>query len=124
MTRQDAFEILYSIGATDKPDFFTLSSDQIDTLLERAKAFKYRHPKNANGSKARYFYAYVSRLASKKLIRIILASVTSNPGIVEGLGQFRASHGAIVTDWCATKELAITEYWRAVRELGRRYASR
>lgn len=66
MTRYDAINILHDVGAKVNQDFFTLSSSQVEIVLERAKAFKYRHPKNANGSKARYFYAFVSRAARKR----------------------------------------------------------
>lgn len=34
----------------------------------------------------------------------------NNPGIIEGLGEFRAGFGSIVTDWHKTKEAAIADY--------------
>jgi len=43
------------------PDFHTLSHVEVEKLLERADAEKYRKPKNANGSRARYFYAKLER---------------------------------------------------------------
>lgn len=47
-------------------NFYALSSDTVGRILEAAKACKYRQPKNANGSKARYFYAYLNRLAKRE----------------------------------------------------------
>lgn len=38
--------------------------------------------------------------------------MNNEPEYIEGLGQFRAGRGAIVTDWCATKEQATAEYYR------------
>lgn len=42
------------------------------------------------------------------------------PEIIEGLGQFRAGLGAIITDWFKTPEEAIREYWRLVIECRKR----
>jgi hypothetical protein len=44
-------------------DFHALNSDQVAFLLEAADHLKYKAPANANGSRARYFYAYLQRLA-------------------------------------------------------------
>ena len=66
MTRETAEGILARCYLIAKPDFFTLSSSDIDNLLREANAVKYRRPKSANGSRARYFYAYVLRAANKE----------------------------------------------------------
>lgn len=42
-------------------DFFTLSSSTVLELADVAKAVGYRRPRNANGSTARYFFAYLAR---------------------------------------------------------------
>jgi hypothetical protein len=42
-------------------DFHTLSHAQIDNLLAEADRVRYRKPKNANGSRARYFHAHLER---------------------------------------------------------------
>ena len=34
------------------------------------------------------------------------------PEVITGLDQFRAGHGRFVTDWCATRELAVAEFHR------------
>lgn len=44
-------------------NFFTLSSSIIEALLAEADVLKYRKPKNANGSRGRYFHAYLVRRA-------------------------------------------------------------
>ena len=42
-------------------DFHALSSREVEILLEEAKQVRYRQPKNANGSRARYYFAYLQR---------------------------------------------------------------
>lgn len=42
-------------------DFHTLSSAEVEQLLDAADMVKYRRPKNANGSRARYFHAKLQR---------------------------------------------------------------
>ena len=46
-------------------DFFTLSHAEVQIVIDMAKAAKYRKPKNANGSTARYYYARLQRKARK-----------------------------------------------------------
>ena len=65
MTRETAEGILTRCHLTATPDFFTLSTGDVYSLLAEADAVKYRKPKGANGSRARYFYAYVLRAANK-----------------------------------------------------------
>lgn len=45
-------------------DFHTLGNDIVCRIIEAADEWKYRKPKNANGSRARYFYAYLCRAAA------------------------------------------------------------
>jgi hypothetical protein len=56
-----ASSMLNGAGIDIDADFYTLSSSQVETLLELARIQKYRQPKNANGSKARYFFAALQR---------------------------------------------------------------
>jgi hypothetical protein len=65
MDRSDAHTILQQCGAPIGEDFHRLSSGVVERLLERADAWKYRKPRNANGSRARYFHAYLQRLARR-----------------------------------------------------------
>ena len=60
----DAMQILNTIDAAIGQDFHTLSSSQIDSLLEIAKSRRYQPPANRNGSKARYFYQMIQRRAN------------------------------------------------------------
>lgn len=46
-------------------DFYILDASQVEALLVEADRLKYRKPKNANGSRGRYFYAYLVRLARR-----------------------------------------------------------
>ena len=60
-----ARSILSSCKINMHVDFHALSSDKVDALLTHADAYKYRKPKNANGSRARYFHAYLCRVAQR-----------------------------------------------------------
>lgn len=45
-------------------DFYTLRLSQQDALLAEADRVRYQRPRNANGSRGRYFHEYLQRLAS------------------------------------------------------------
>lgn len=62
ITMERAREILALCNARDV-DFHTLGSEAVDRLLIFADEYRYRAPRNANGSRGRYFHAYLSRLA-------------------------------------------------------------
>lgn len=53
----EALVILNRLNAN--ADFHTLSSSVVDELLKEADKIGYRKPKNANGSRGRYFHAYL-----------------------------------------------------------------
>ena len=57
----DARSILRRAGIDPREDFHALRSGQVDRLLAEADAVGYRKPKNASGSRARYFHAYLIR---------------------------------------------------------------
>jgi hypothetical protein len=63
LTRTEAASILAACGITHRTDYHQLSSAQVDALLSEADRRKYRKPANANGSRARYWYAYLCRRA-------------------------------------------------------------
>ncbi len=44
-------------------DFHTLSRDHVDGLLAEADRVRYQRPRNANGSRARYFHDRLQRHA-------------------------------------------------------------
>lgn len=62
--RIEARAFLQNINAHIGQDYHTLTSSQVDLVLEAAVRFKYQKPKNANGSRARYFYNLMQRRAS------------------------------------------------------------
>ncbi|HMA20695.1 MAG TPA: hypothetical protein VKO87_07815, partial [Gemmatimonadaceae bacterium] len=65
ITANQAREILARCNARDV-DYHSLSSEQVDMLLTSADAVKYRKPRDANGSRGRYFHAYLTRLARRE----------------------------------------------------------
>lgn len=68
LTRCDAVAILSRLGVSHEDarrDFHTLPSAAVESLLSEAKARGYRQPKNANGSRARYFHAHLIRVAQR-----------------------------------------------------------
>lgn len=65
LTRTDAHDHLARAHVPVGSDFHKLSTTQVDDLLREADRVKYRKPKNANGSRARYFHAYLERAASR-----------------------------------------------------------
>ncbi len=65
LTRSAAFDILDQVGATTETDFHTLGSSEVESVLASADLYKYRKPRNANGSRGRYFFAYVQRVARR-----------------------------------------------------------
>ena len=53
-----------SVAAYDIPvnvDFFTLTSEQVKNVTAIADIYKYKRPKNSQGSKARHFYKELMR---------------------------------------------------------------
>lgn len=55
----------YSTQIDTSRDFHTLSSSEVEQVLAEADRQKYRKPKNASGSRARYFYAKLQREAER-----------------------------------------------------------
>lgn len=46
-------------------DFHSLRSTQVEALLKQADQVKYQLPRNANGSRARYYHALLQRRAQQ-----------------------------------------------------------
>lgn len=61
--RLNARFTLQNLNISVGQDFFTLSSSQVDGLLREANRVKYQAPRNANGSRARYFHDRLQRRA-------------------------------------------------------------
>ena len=58
-----------TLTATHVPigtNFHTLNTTQVYDLMVQADIMKYRAPKNANGSRARYFHDMLQRRAARK----------------------------------------------------------
>lgn len=66
MTREpEAIQQLAAQGVDVKTaDFHTLSSADVDRVLAWADLCRYRKPRNANGSRGRYFLARLQRIAN------------------------------------------------------------
>lgn len=65
-TQSEARRILarWGVNPDDPDDFHAIGSTQVEWIVSTAREHKYRKPKNASGSTARYFYAYVVRRAA------------------------------------------------------------
>ncbi len=64
LDRADATRILTACNAYG--DFHALPSSAVDLLIDFADIHRYRKPRNANGSRARYFHAYLTRRAQDR----------------------------------------------------------
>lgn len=61
----NARETLRGLNTAIGQDFHTLTHSQIEALLIEADRVRYQRPRDANGSRARYFYARLQRLAAR-----------------------------------------------------------
>lgn len=61
MSREEARRLAEKQGINFHANFYTLRNSQVDSLLAIAKLQGYQKPKNANGSKGRYFFYYLQR---------------------------------------------------------------
>jgi hypothetical protein len=64
LTRTEAREILARCHVPLGADYHKLDSDTVEYIVAMAKGYRYRKPRNANGSTARYFHAYLQRRAA------------------------------------------------------------
>lgn len=62
----DARAILERLGLPVAANFHSLPSSAVDRLISEADAMRYRKPRNAPGSRARMFHAYVTRTARRE----------------------------------------------------------
>lgn len=65
LTREEARERLAEAGVAVGTNFFTLPNAAVCRLLELADRDHYRQPRNANGSRGRYYHARLERAASR-----------------------------------------------------------
>lgn len=64
---REVLQYLDANGIDIEQDFSTLSFFQVLILIEMAKMQRYYKPKNANGSRARYYFAALQRDYRKTL---------------------------------------------------------
>jgi len=58
-------ELAATSGIDLSKDYLTLSTAEVQRVIDLANFVKYRKPKQANGSRGRYFFAYLQRLQRK-----------------------------------------------------------
>ena len=61
MSKIDAWALCTSFGIDPRQDWHAMPSAMKDSVLAAADARRYRKPKNANGSRGRYFAEYLRR---------------------------------------------------------------
>lgn len=66
MTRSDARAVLRACNVPIGANFFGLSSSTVSDLLAHADSWRYRQPKNANGSRGRYWHDRLQRIAARR----------------------------------------------------------
>lgn len=70
MTRQQATLIISRYNIPTGQDFHALDTDTVARIIAAADAWGYRAPRNANGSRARYFHAFLCRVMAGPAFRI------------------------------------------------------
>lgn len=120
----DARMSLQLLHAQAGQDFHTLSTDQVEQVLVMADQAKYRKPKNANGSRARYFYQRLQRHAA---MRILVLTVLMLAGLAAGAQQttlvlpllthhFPLDAGMNDHNWGIGVERQVTPHWSLLAE--------
>ncbi len=66
MTREQALAIATTYDIPLDQDFHVLCSSTVDRIIAAADLCRYRTPRDANGSRARYFQALLCRSAARK----------------------------------------------------------
>jgi hypothetical protein len=65
VAKADAIDLAGRYGIDLTRDFHALPSGQVERIIEAADSVRYRQPRNANGSRARYFHARLVRTAGR-----------------------------------------------------------
>ena len=65
MKRADAIALAARHEIPLNVDFYTLPLSTVERVIKAADERKYRRPRSANGSRARYFYEYLNRSLKK-----------------------------------------------------------
>ncbi len=64
LNRTDARELATRYRIQLDTDFHTLDSATVESIVAAADSVRYRAPRVRNGSRARYFHAYLARAAN------------------------------------------------------------
>ena len=65
LTYWEARALASTFGFNPLEDFHAMSTASKEAVVRAADSVKYRQPKNANGSRGRYFAAYIRRIIEK-----------------------------------------------------------
>lgn len=65
MQRETAFRLAGAHSIPLDMDFHALNAEQVDSVIAAADEYRYRKPKNANGSRGRYFHALLVRASNR-----------------------------------------------------------
>jgi len=65
LTYWDAWALATSFGFDPREDWHAMSTASKEAVLKAADSRRYKAPKNANGSRGRYFAEYVRRVIDK-----------------------------------------------------------
>lgn len=65
MTKDQAESLMTRYSIPIGANFHTLDSFTVGNILTAADEYKYRKPRAANGSRGRYFYAFLNRAVEK-----------------------------------------------------------
>lgn len=84
LTPQAAYAELLAIGHMGR-DFHALPSSAVDSIIAAADRARYRKPRNANGSRARYFHAHLQR-RSRPFVILLQVNMTK-----QGAAGFKAA---------------------------------
>ena len=66
ITRIEALSLAKRAGINLNADYHTLNSTQVGVIVDLAKQSGYQKPKNASGSRGRYFFYNLARLSAKR----------------------------------------------------------
>lgn len=67
VAKADARDLAARYGIDLERDFHALPSEQVERIIAAADSVRYRAPRNANGSRARYFHARLVRTANREI---------------------------------------------------------
>jgi hypothetical protein len=68
LTRTEARDILIECEVFIGDDFHALGAAKVMALFDAARRLRYRKPRKANGSTARYFHSYLQRRARNRQV--------------------------------------------------------